>query len=99
MKAQGDTLARTFQPRYIECANVEVNDVIRVTWTAGGIEHQRTAQVYRIEEHGTNVYVFYTKEGHEIMHWIPGKANKRVVLMNRGRNVSDITELLGLENL
>lgn len=93
------TLARTFQPRYVDTANVEIGDVIRVSWNAGGIEHQRTARVHRIDEHGHNVYVFYTQEGHEIMHWIPGRGTLKVVLMSRGNNVSSLTELLGLENL
>jgi hypothetical protein len=99
MTGQVSTLANRFRPRYVEPANIEVDDVVRVSWNAGGIEHQRTARVHRIFTEGPAI-VLYTEEGHEILHYIIGaRRNVKVVILGRTNNVSELSELIGLAGL
>lgn len=70
-------------PRYIDPANIENGDVVRVAWTNGGVEHTRTARVYRRVDEGP-LSVFYTEEGYEIFHWTPGAPRQhRVTLLSK----------------
>lgn len=67
-------------PRFIDPANIQIGDVIRVSWEAQGIQHTRTARVYRRIDDGP-VRELYTAEGTQIMSWTPGGKNARVTLL------------------
>lgn len=85
------------QPRYIEPANVDVGDLIRVEWSAQGIEHTRTARVHRRIDDG-ELRGFYTAEGTEIMHWVPGnRRNAKVILLEKPEKVDSMVTLIGLD--
>lgn len=68
-------------PRFINPANVDIGDVVRVSWEAGGILHTRTARVYRKVDEG-GYQMLYNEEGYEIMHWSAATDKKvRVTLI------------------
>lgn len=72
-------------PRFINPASVEIGDLIKVAWSAGGIEHTRTARVYRRIDDGA-VRAFFTREGVEIMHWLPEQDKKvRITLIEKAK--------------
>ena len=79
--------------RYINPSCVDIGDLIRVAWSAGGIEHTRTARVYRkIREGG--VEAFYTQEGTEIMHWIASADKKvRITLIEKAKAAESMLSL------
>lgn len=72
---------------------MDIGDLIRVAWTADGIEHTRTARVYRRLDDG-ELRVFYTQQGTEIMHWVPGNPrNAKVVLIEKSAEVESLEAL------
>jgi len=87
-------------PRFINPASIDVGDVIRVSWRAGGVEHARTARVHRrVDEGATSV--FFTEEGYEIFHWVPGVNHVRVTLIEVAKRqpstltIFDFVEITG----
>lgn len=86
-------------PRFIDPANIETGDTIRVAWRNGGVEHARTAKVYRRIDEGP-LTVFYTDEGYEIFHWIPGGPREvKVTLLAVATPEENILSLLGFDEL
>jgi len=85
-------------PRFIEPASVEIGDYIRVSWSAQGIDHTRTAVVYRRIDDG-ELRGFFTQEGTEIMSWVPGGKNARVTLLNRPQKLDTMQALFDLEHI
>lgn len=83
-------------PIYINPASVEIGDLIRVAWNAGGIAHTRTARVHRRIDHG-DVRAFFTAEGTEIMHWLPEADKKvRITLLEKAQPVETMATLFDL---
>lgn len=85
-------------PRYENPASVEAGDTIRVAWKVGGVEHTRTAKVYRILNDGP-VRIFFTEDGQEIFRWlVTGHFQPRVTLLAVEELTSSV-ELLTIADL
>ena len=82
-------------PKFIDPANIENGDVIRVAWSNGGVEHARTARVHRRVDEGP-LSVFYTEEGYEIFHWTPGGPRPVRVTLLEMQKIEQTSTLIDL---
>lgn len=85
-------------PRHIKPEIAHIGDTIRVTWKTDDVERSIVGVIAERDYQGSS-RVLSTKEGHELLRYIPGNSTKTVVTLLAYGPVHDTPALFEMETI